>query len=66
MRVTDLEHCQNVVVLRTDVAVTAERRHSDRVSVQYGQIIAVSAVDDSYPPVPGRKPPGENRNEGRR
>ena len=59
-----LKHGENVVVLRADVAVTTERRHSDRVGVQHRQVVAVAAVNDPDTAVPGRKPPGENRNEG--
>ena len=59
-----LEHGEDVVVLRADVAVAAEGRHGDGVCVQHGQVVAVAAVNDPDTAVPGRKPPGENRNEG--
>ena len=59
-----LEDGQHVVVLRADVAVATEWRHGDGVGVQHGQVITVAAVNDPDTAVAGRKPPGENRNEG--
>ena len=62
--VAHLEDGENVVVLRTDVAVTTEGRHRHGVGVQHGQVVAVAAVNDPDAAVAGRKPPRENRNEG--
>ena len=60
-----LQDSENVVILRTDVAVTAERRHSDSVGIQHRKVVTVAAIYNSDAPVPGRKPARENRNEGR-
>ena len=59
-----LEDGEDIVVLRADVAVAAEGGHGDGVCVKHGQVVAVAAVNDPDTAVPGRKPPGENGNEG--
>ena len=66
MTFSNLEDGENVVVLWADVAVTTERGHGDSVGVQHWQVVAVPPVYHSNAPVPGRKPPRENRYEGRR
>ena len=58
-----LQHCEDVVILRTDVAVATEWRHCHCVGVEDGEIIRVSSINHSDASVPGGQPAREDWNK---